>query len=329
MDKPLVSVVLPVYNAEQYIEEALLSVINQTWTNLEVIVIDDGSTDNTASLISAVMKIDQRVKLVQLQRGGIVTALNQGVARAKGEYIARMDADDICHPERFAKQISFLAKNNLDLCGCNVETFGASKGIKTYPLSHDEIVTNLCTYGKSIAHPTVMAKARVFKAFPYSSCYPNAEDYALWLDIALNSEFKLGNCQGLLLKYRVHANQVSKEKKSSQVESTANALIDYLGSTVAGFTSKELIANTQIARQRISVSESTYQLHLSFMEKLKELLLLKNIDLTFFDHAVMRISKRSAAYKNFPSSRYILLMNNRPVFFKQMSLALKTRLAAW
>ena len=327
LNSPLISVVIPVYNGEKYIEEALLSLQNQTWSNLEIIIVDDGSTDNSVSIVNTLMQHDQRISLIRLDHSGIVNALNTGIDCAKGDYIARMDADDICHPKRFEKQISFIEKNNLDLCGCNIELFDAGEGIKNFPITHDELVTNLLTYGKSIPHPTVIAKVCVFKKFTYSANYPNAEDYALWLDIILNSDFKLGNCPEVLLKYRVHEKQVSKEKKQSQLESTAKALIYHLGSACENFTREELIIHTRMAKQKEKVDQLSYDLHLSFMKKLKYFLDSKKIDLRHFDNAIFRICKRSIAFKEFPLNQYISLLEYDLKFFDRISLKIKSHFA--
>ena len=103
---PLVSVVLPVYNAEEYISEALKSILNQTYDNLEVVVVNDGSTDHSLHVIRSLA--DKRVKIISRENRGLVASLNEGIDAASGDYIARMDADDISHPERISKQIRLL-----------------------------------------------------------------------------------------------------------------------------------------------------------------------------------------------------------------------------
>ena len=169
-----------------------------------------------------------------------------------------------------------------------------------------------------------MKKVCVFKKFTYSANYPNAEDYALWLDIILNSDFKLGNCPEVLLKYRVHEKQVSKEKKQSQLESTAKALIYHLGSACENFTREELIIHTRMAKQKEKVDKLSYDLHLSLMKKLKYFLDSKKIDLLHFDNAIFRICKRSIAYKEFPLNRYISLLEYQLNFFDRISLKIKS-----
>ena len=109
MNSPDVTVLMPARNAEKYIADAILSVINQTYTNFELLVVNDGSTDNTASVIKSFA--DSRIKLIEQEALGISPALNKRVEEARGKYIARFDADDICLPKRLEKQAGFLDKN--------------------------------------------------------------------------------------------------------------------------------------------------------------------------------------------------------------------------
>ena len=129
--EPLISVVIPIYNAGRYLEQAMQSVLEQTFGDFEVIAVDDGSTDETPQLLAAMALRDRRVKQLHLERNsGIVKALNEGVRVASGMYIARMDADDISLPERFEQQIAFLSANpDIGLLGVGYWTMNA-KGEK-------------------------------------------------------------------------------------------------------------------------------------------------------------------------------------------------------
>src|ERR1700752_5362711 len=109
MKEPEISVIIPVYNAEKYIREAVESILHQTYTDFEVLLIDDGSTDNSAKVIAEIK--DPRIVYIKQDNAGMAAALNKGITFCKGKFIARQDADDVAHATRFEKQIKFLTEN--------------------------------------------------------------------------------------------------------------------------------------------------------------------------------------------------------------------------
>jgi glycosyltransferase involved in cell wall biosynthesis len=207
-----VSVILPVYNCDQYIFETIQSVLNQTFTDFELLIVDDCSTDNTVAIIRAFD--DDRIQLTLKEKNtGYTDSLNYAVSIAKGQYIARMDGDDICMPTRFEKQVAFLDTNpTIILCGSAIQIIGTDT-ILRHPSNHEEIKVKLC-FGTSFYHPSVMGKIEVFRANPYDKAYEPAEDYDLWTRLVFQGE--LANLEEVLLLYRVHDNQVSKERKTIQ-----------------------------------------------------------------------------------------------------------------
>ncbi|WP_281645900.1 glycosyltransferase [Parendozoicomonas sp. Alg238-R29] len=323
MSCPEVSVILPVHNGACYLRESLESVLRQTIDDIEIIVVNDGSTDESGTILSEFLRLDRRIKVVSLNKVGIVGALNKALDLCVGKYIARMDADDICSPYRFEKQKKFLEDNELDVCGSQIELFGASKGIKNFPVTHNELFVNLLTYGKSIAHPTVFARAEVFECFQYSNDFPNAEDYALWLQIVTESGFRIGNFPEPLLKYRVHDMQISREKKNSQRQSTNIAFEYYLGKACPVMNTLELMANTRVAKQRNAEDNAIYVNHLSFLVKLREYLSSKNVDLKYYDSAIVRMCKRGVNHRGFPLNRYFSLLTGGVPTYERMILKLK------
>ncbi len=204
---PKISVILPVYNCELYIKETIDSVLNQTFSDFELLIIDDFSTDKTVSVIKEFS--DDRICLIEKQENsGLINSLNFGISLAKGEYIARMDGDDICLPERFAKQVAFLDKNPaIILCGTAYKTFGAIEKEIKHSSSHEKIAAQLCL-NSPFGHPTVMGRKSIFEKHNYSKDFENVEDYELWSRIIF--EGQVANLDEILLFYRVHENQVSK-----------------------------------------------------------------------------------------------------------------------
>lgn len=205
-NNPKISVLLPVYNCELYIKEAIDSILNQTFSDFELLVIDDASTDKTVEIIKSFS--DSRIILTQKSRNsGLIDSLNFGVSIAKGKYLARMDGDDISLPERFSKQVDFLETNpNIIMCGTAYKTFGAIEKEIRHPLSHEKIAVQLCL-NSAFGHPTVMGKKAIFEKHNYNKDFEKVEDYELWSRLIF--EGQVANIDEVLLLYRVHENQVS------------------------------------------------------------------------------------------------------------------------
>lgn len=203
---PKVSVILPVYNCEKYIRESIESVLNQTFEDFELLIIDDCSTDSTIAIMETFN--DSRIKLIRKDENtGLIRSLNYAISIAKGEYIARMDGDDICLPHRFEKQVRFLEQNpNIILCGSAIQIINEDS-ILQHPLVHEEIIVKLC-FGTSFCHPAIMGKTAVFKENLYDHKFKHAEDYDLWTRLAFKGE--LANLEEVLLLYRIHDEQVSQ-----------------------------------------------------------------------------------------------------------------------
>ncbi|MEJ3719663.1 glycosyltransferase [Paenibacillus polymyxa] len=211
---PRASVILPVYNNTAFVLEAIHSILAQTYSDFELIVIDDGSTDGSTFLISQIS--DPRViKIFHSTNRGLIASLNEGLKKANGEYIVRMDSDDISTPDRLAVQIAFMDQNPLvDVCGA---AFTSSSGgsIKVNPASHDEIKTWLL-FHCCICHPAVIMRNSMIRrlGIQYDSNYPHAEDYELWNRLAF--QVQMANLPINVLYYRQHNGQVSNQHKAIQ-----------------------------------------------------------------------------------------------------------------
>ena len=182
-----ISVVMPAYNAEKYIGQAIESILNQTYSNFEFIIINDGSNDKTKEVILS-YKDDRIIYLENERNSGIVVTLNKGLEKANGEYIARMDADDIAEPNRFEKQIKYLDKNiEIDVLGSGICTFGENIKSKKrlFTTNADQLKAELI-FSSCIAHPTVMIRKNILEKYnlKYDLNFAGAEDYCLWWEIA-------------------------------------------------------------------------------------------------------------------------------------------------
>ena len=228
--QPKVSVLMPVYNADEFLSEAIESVLNQTFRDFELIVIEDGSTDTSADILRTVR--DPRLRIIDNGTNlGLIRSLNQGIGLARGQYIARMDADDISLPDRFAKQVAFLDGHpEIAVCGTWFRTIGIHDRIHKHPAKHQDIVEDLLHVGCVIGHPTVMFRKSAVDEIQYESAFEHAEDYRLWA--RLSSRFKLANLPEVCLLYRTHAEQVSESKAAAQ-RLAALRIRAFLASSVA------------------------------------------------------------------------------------------------
>ena len=179
---PLVTIGLPVYNAALFLEDALRSIFSQTYSSWELVIVDDGSTDESRTVVSKLR--DERVRfLFDGQHMGLASRLNDVMRVARGKYIARMDADDLMHPARLQTQLDFLLSHpGVDGVGCGlviVDRTVEPVGILQYPADHQTICTNMLR-GALIAHATFVAKTEWLQSHPYNEHNHSCEDWELW-----------------------------------------------------------------------------------------------------------------------------------------------------
>lgn len=215
--KPLISVVMPAFNAQAHLAEAMQSVLGQTYEHFELLLIDDGSSDATLQIARSFD--DPRIRIVENEKNlGLVNTLNKALGLCKGAYIARMDADDICVPERFALQLDYLERHqDVGVVGGAIRFFDNIPTPYTFqfPTAHDDIRVALMFYCP-LAHPALMFRRSVYDEghLAYTGEYPHAEDYWLWS--RLTREVRSANLPDLVLHYRLHKKQVSTSESNHQ-----------------------------------------------------------------------------------------------------------------
>jgi hypothetical protein len=224
-ETPRVSVVMAVRNGVPYLEQAVDSILAQTFTDFEFVIINDGSTDSTPEILERYQAADHRVRLYHQANMGLTASLNRGCARARGEYLARMDADDIAFPDRLARQVELLDQQpQVALVGSavvRIDEGGREIKRNVCPTSHAEIVRALAEYN-CFTHSTVMLRKDMLAAVGgYREAYRQAQDYDLWLRLAERHE--LANLADPLLYYRVYAGQVSFRDLEQQIISVVGA----------------------------------------------------------------------------------------------------------
>ncbi len=225
---PDISVLMSVYNSEEYLAESIKSILNQTFKNFEFLIIDDGSTDKSLEIISSYN--DKRIVLIKNKNNlGLAASLNKGMKLAKGKYIARMDADDIALPTRLDKQFSFMENNrDIDISGSYVQFFGNDRDtIVKYPLENEDIKARLI-FNCAFAHPVVILRKNSFldKNLFYDKAVKHAEDYELWSRVAQSC--RMANIPEVLLRYRLHKDQVSKKYNLNQLDDAKIARLSLL-----------------------------------------------------------------------------------------------------
>jgi glycosyltransferase involved in cell wall biosynthesis len=303
---PKISVIMPAYNSANYIAEAIQSILTQTVSDFELIIIDDGSTDNTCKIAEAFS--DARIRIIKNQTNlGIVRTINRGLSEAAGEYIARMDADDSSYNDRFARQIDYMEKN--PDCSVLGTWFVLSSGeIVCHPITHQGIKDMLLIKDCAIGHPTVMIRSNVFKdgGVRYPRKFPHAEDYALWC--LLIDKYQFANIPEPLLWYRIHPQQVSNKFRQQQRKSAVKSKIALLTGSYSCYSWKFL----RSLRKSFESDRPTYFSDLMRMAILTISLIVRNIlqgkfsRRTFIKFVLRRCL---TTFKNFHMKRFMKSCN--------------------
>jgi glycosyltransferase involved in cell wall biosynthesis len=244
---------MSVYNGEKYLRESIDSILNQTFTNFEFLVIDNSSTDSSRNIILSYN--DPRIKLIENEKNiGQAESLNRGLEKAKGKYIARMDHDDISLPNRLECQLDVMEQNpNVGVCGtfgqlidCNGENYKLKYNEKM--MTENEDLKPQLLFRPCFIHPSVTIRLSLLKDhnIRYEEDAVRAQDYLLWYRLSSLCDFM--NISHELLKYRIHEKQLSKGKRNDQFLSTSNIrkviIEEFLGSEI---TEEEKIKHTRIS----------------------------------------------------------------------------------
>ncbi|ABY46368.1 MULTISPECIES: glycosyltransferase family 2 protein [Bacillus] len=212
---PKITVLMPVYNGEKYLRESVDSILNQTFTNFELLIINDGSTDSSMEILNSYN--DARIRIVTNEENlRLIKTLNKGIDLATGEYIARMDCDDIADPKRLEIQLQYMEKHpDVAVCGTGVKVIDQNR--KPWQISGSPDLIRNCLYVRScMIHPSVMMRTEFLKEnnIYYDLNYLHAEDYELFQ--RLSEKYKVVNLEEPLLNYRWSETSVSSLNASDQ-----------------------------------------------------------------------------------------------------------------
>lgn len=317
---PTVSVVVPVYNGAAFIVECLESVIHQTYRDFELIVIDDGSTDETANIVRAFN--DSRIRFIQNSTNlGLIATLNKAFELSRGKYIARLDADDIALPERFAIQVQHMELNqNLAMLG--TAYFPLKQGIAsavTLATGKGKIQANML-FNSCFAHPSVIIRkaALTGRESAFNPAYPHAEDYELWSWLMRNHEVE--NIAEPLIYYRIHENQISKRKQDEQRATAQKIRTELLQWLDVPFSENDFLFHQQLAENTIDWTANTYEraiahIHIILLAAQKN----ASIESKSFNHYLLAFISDKAKYLKLEG--YKILRESS--LFKQIPFAMR------
>lgn len=237
---PKISVLMPVFNAENYLKSAIDSIIAQTFTNWELVIVNDGSTDGSEKIIKSYN--DKRILYVENERNiALIKTLNKGIDFCRGEYIARMDADDVAHPKRFAKQVDFLDNNpKYILCGTNASVIDKEGKVtgKVKNLTSNDFLQIHLLFSNPFIHPSIMIRNGMLYANRFDEHYKHVEDYELW--VRLSKLGLMANINEDLLSYRCHDRNVSVLNTDIQNELKTQIIVEQLQNLDITPTEKEI-----------------------------------------------------------------------------------------
>ncbi len=253
MSNSLISVILPVYNAAEYLQEAVTSILQQSYSHFELVLINDGSTDNSEKICLAFK--DARIVYIKNETNlGLIATLNKGISIAKGTYIARMDADDVALPNRFKEQIEvFQRYSDALIVSSDYYSLNGTKKIKVFNRNLSDEMKASLLFATCFCHPTVMIKNEFAKLNVwYDATSKHVEDYKLWMDLSFHGKFY--NVATPLLLYRSHSQQVSALYNETQLKNSNFLRENYLKQLGFLFTEEELRTHNIIGNNEFITS---------------------------------------------------------------------------
>jgi glycosyltransferase involved in cell wall biosynthesis len=243
--EPRVTVLMPVYNAEKYLRDAIDSILRQTYSDYAFLIINDGSTDDSVKIIQSYS--DERIRVIDNEKNiGLSSTLNRGIELAIGEYIVRMDSDDISLPTRIEKQVSFMDNHpEVGVCGTWIKYIGVPRrpwrsSIYKFPTKHKDIKSRLL-FGSNFCHPSVIMRKSLIERFHlrYDPEHYYTEDYGLWQTCSFC--FPLANIPEVLLLYRVHPGSITNSDKTIEFENIQRINRLNIQNLDIGFSPEELL----------------------------------------------------------------------------------------
>ena len=247
----MISVLLPTYNDEKYIEETISSILKSSFKEFELLIINDGSSDRTLDIIN--LFDDKRIRVISQKNKGLIKSLNLGLMKAKFDLIARIDGDDIMHENRLQIQYNLINKFNYDIVGSNAIIINENSdpiGETDLPISHEEIKHKLIQMSPAIIHPSIlMKKDCVINNGGYNKLYKHCEDFELWVRMIDN--YKFYNCKEYLVRLRKHSSNISNQFINQCILNANVARYNYINSLPS-----DNLENFKFVKEKINQSLS-------------------------------------------------------------------------
>ena len=308
-----ISVIMSTYNTPRdYLKESIESILGQTYTNLELIIICDGTKDEYQYILSNYK--DEKVKvLLNRQNKGLAYSLNRGISESSGQYIARMDSDDISLPNRLTEELDYLKRNKLDLCGTAAYSFGDKYDKKSRLFISPEGLKIWMLFMATLIHPSVLGKKELFLDNKYNESYLCAQDFELWSRIIDN--YRIGYCSKPLLRYRIHDKQITTKKGQLQRQ-MAEKIIRKNATKISGMYDEKVFRCLWLLGGRERIKESNckelnelidYVLVLNHTNKKYDEKLMKKI---FYSRFFELVLKYRIAIHDFAMIKKIVRLNN-------------------
>ena len=303
-NSPEISVIMPAYNAEKYIAASIESILNQTFKNFELLILDDASSDKTKEIVLSFAKNDSRIVYIEKQSNhGPATLRNEGIHFAKGNFIALNDADDLSESTRFEKQIAvFKSQPNVAVCGSWILNFGENMESYVFqaPENPTDIKLTFLSYD-CLANSSAMFRKSCVENLEYQKEFVPAEDYKLWSEVILKHDFYI--IQEALVHYRQHENNISKTKADnlaiSDLKNKTDLFQKIFGLQKDTFDFKKLIHLFDILGYRKKLSQSEL---LEFFEIAKKIIAI-NKEKKIFPEAMFQKRLEEALNKPFIYSK--------------------------
>lgn len=229
LSSPIITVVMPAYNAAAYLKEAIASILQQTFRDFELIIVNDGSTDETPFILDDYARCDSRIKTLHQKNQGMIAALNRGCRLARGKYIARMDADDISLPSRLETQLEYLERHpTIGILGTWICTIQDGRVAGTWcPPTNSQTLKWTHFFGVCVPHPSVIMRRAVLQELEfYRNDAVHAEDVDLWLRASRITEF--GNVPEILYGYRVWNGSTSRIEGQTRKNKHVELLVPFI-----------------------------------------------------------------------------------------------------
>ncbi len=268
---PRVTFLIAVHNGAATVEEAVRSVLQQTLKDIEIVIVDDGSTDDSPEIIKRLA--DPRIRLVSNDANkGLSWSLNRGWGQSRGEYVARMDADDLCMPGRAEKQVAFLdAHPGIAVVGSFVETFGAAGSGRIEYQTDPHAIAATILFRNALAHPAVMIRKAAVdgEGLQFDPRFRAAQDYRLWAQCVAR-RLGMANLPEVLLRYRLHGGQLSSHFAEGMQGEGSVIRAELLRSIDAAFTDDEVNLHNAISRDQLVAESRWIASAAAWLEKLAD-----------------------------------------------------------